>query len=220
MSRFFNVHYADAKGKILEKPNVGIEISSQTSVPADGTAGYGAGCLLFVEGATVAAGQLFKNEGTNTSCSFRQLASIGVNLPNIAGGSTLTLTAALHRGRTINLDTLAGTTITLPAATGSGDVYKFLVTVIATSNNHIIKVANVNDSMSGFIFTQSDDAGLPVKGYFAALNDDTITLNRTTTGSVKVGEYITIQDYATNLFSVQGFTSSTGTEATPFSATV
>jgi hypothetical protein len=80
--------------------------------------------------------------------------------------------------------------------------------------------------MVGCIFTQSDDAGHPVKGYFAAnsgtvaTNSDTITLNRSTTGSVTVGEWIDVQDMAANVWSVRGMTSSTGTEATPFSAAV
>lgn len=140
--------------------------------------------------------------------------------PNVAGGSTLTLTEALHSGKTINLDTAAGTTVTLPAATGSGARYRFLVTLLATSNSHIIKVANANDAMQGFVFTMSDDP-VTVKGFFAvAGTSDTITLNRTTTGSVTKGEYIEITDIAANVFQVVGFTSSTGTEATPFSATV
>jgi hypothetical protein len=140
--------------------------------------------------------------------------------PNVAGGATLTLTEALHNGKIINLDTAAGTTVTLPAATGSGARYRFVVTVVATSNSHIIKVANVNDAMQGFIFTMSDDP-VTVKGFFAvAGTSDTITLNRTTTGSVTKGEMIEIIDIAANVFQVSGFTSSTGTEATPFSATV
>jgi len=158
-----------------------------------------------------------KGTGRVRPASGQQYLTTG---PNVAGGSTLTLTEALHNGKTINLDTAAGTTITLPAATGSGARFRFVVTLLATSNSHIIKVANVNDAMQGFIFTMSDDP-VTVKGFFAvAGTSDTITLNRTTTGSVTKGEYIEIVDIAANVFQVIGFTSSTGTEATPFSATV
>ena len=65
-----------------------------------------------------------------------------------------------------------------------------------------------------------DDAGNTVKPFFAAGTDDTITLNRTTTGSTRKGEYVELIDMATNLWHVQGVIAATGAEATPFSATV
>lgn len=138
----------------------------------------------------------------------------------VAGGATLTLTAAAHAGKTIAWDTAAGTIVTLPAATGTGNVYKFVITVVATTNSHIVKVANANDTMVGVALAVSDDAGNTVKPFFAATTDDTITLNRTTTGSTRVGEFFEVRDIATNLFMVYGVTAATGTEATPFSATV
>lgn len=140
----------------------------------------------------------------------------------VAGGSTLTLTQATHDGKTILLDTAAGSTVTLPAASGSGMRVRFLVSAIATSNNHIVKVANASDTMTGMLLAVSDDAGFPVKGYTAdaTAGADTITLNRTTTGSTVKGEYIVVEDYAANKWAVQGMIASTGTEATPFSATV
>lgn len=139
-----------------------------------------------------------------------------------AAGSALTLTAADYGGRTILLDTAAGSTVTLPAASGTGVKFKFLVSVIATSNSHIIKVANSSDTMTGMILAVSDDAGFPVKGYTAdaTAGADTITLNRTTTGSTVKGEWIEVEDYAANKWAVRGVTAATGTEATPFSATV
>jgi len=139
-----------------------------------------------------------------------------------AAGSALTLTAALHGGRTILLDTAAGSTVTLPAATGSGVKFRFLVSVIATSNSHIVKVANSSDTMTGMLASISDDAGFPLKGYTAdaTAGADTITLNRTTTGSTVKGEWFELEDYAANKWAVKGMIAATGTEATPFSATV
>lgn len=142
------------------------------------------------------------------------------SFPLKATGSTLTLTVATHDGKLIPLDTAAGSVVTLPAASGTGARFRFYVSVLATSNSHIIKVANSSDTMVGIISTISDDAGAALKGYIAGATADTITLNRSTTGSVSLGEYIEIEDVATNLFLVRGVTSSTGTEATPFSATV
>lgn len=146
--------------------------------------------------------------------------SFGSN--TIAGGSTLTLTVTSGPGRTIALDTaVGGSTIILPAATGSGSMYRFVVTVLATSGSHIVKVANSSDTMQGMII--STLSGTPTTNNIwlaTAGTSDTITLNRTTTGSVTLGEWFEIRDIATNKFQVYGVTSQSGTGATPFSATV
>src|SRR4051812_24830701 len=70
--------------------------------------------------------------------------------PNVAvTASTLTLRAELHAGRTMLFDLVTGNIITLPAAIGSGNRYKFMVKTLATSNSHIVKVANATDVMAG-----------------------------------------------------------------------
>lgn len=139
----------------------------------------------------------------------------------VAAGSTLTLTAATGAGRTIALDTAAGSTVTLPAATGTGNLYRFVVTVLATSNSHIVKVANSSDAMQGWIISTLSGTPTTNNTWFAtAGTSDTITLNRTTTGSVTLGEWFEVRDIATNKFQVEGVISQSGSAATPFSATV
>lgn len=161
---------------------------------------------------------------TATGAEINQAAKTSTKV-GISAGAALSVTAALHNGKTINLDTLAGSVCTLPAATGSGARFKFLVTVLATSASHKIQVANASDFMIGIIQTMSDDPAT-MKGFAAAnsgtvgTNSDTITLNRSTTGSVVVGEWIDVQDIAANTWAVNGLTASTGTEGTPFTAAV
>jgi hypothetical protein len=92
--------------------------------------------------------------------------------------------------------------------------------VIATSNSHVIKVANSSDVMRGFAIIADTDTAGAASMFMTAATSDTITLNRSTTGSVTVGEYIEIEDIAVNAWSVKAFISGTGTVATPFSATV
>lgn len=138
----------------------------------------------------------------------------------VAAGSTLSVTEKTHGARIVKLDTLAGSTVTLPAATGSMAKFKFIVTVLATSNNHIVKVANAADTMIGMLLELSDDANNVAKGWPASATSDTITLNRSTSGSVTVGEWFEVQDIATNLWHVSGCISANGTEISPFSATV
>jgi hypothetical protein len=137
----------------------------------------------------------------------------------LAAGATKTLVAA-DDGKTILLDTAAGSIVTLPAALGTGNRFRFQVSVKATSNSHIVKVANGTDIIQGLIFAFSDNAAQAAIAWQAGASDDTITLNRSTTGSVTVGEFIEIEDVAAGVFVVHGFVAQTGTEATPFSATV
>lgn len=136
----------------------------------------------------------------------------------VAAGSTKTLTAK-DNGSIVCLDTATGSVVTLPAASGSGRVYKFLVTVTATSNSHVIKVANASDEMRGFVVQDSDTATAP-NIWWASDNDDTITLNRTTSGLAAQGEYFELVDATANHWFVRGYSQASGTEVTPFSAGV
>jgi hypothetical protein len=136
----------------------------------------------------------------------------------IAAGSSVTLTSK-DSGSIVCLDTAAGSTVTLPSATGSGATFKILVTVTATSNSHKIQVANASDEMRGFVIADASEATAP-NIWWAADNDDTITLNRTTTGTAAQGQYFEIIDAAANHFFVRGFVEQSGSEATPFSAAV
>ena len=135
-----------------------------------------------------------------------------------AGATTLTITAASHAGRTVTLNNTAPIAVTLPQATGTGSRYRFWVGVVATATASTIKVANATDVMAGYAFcvtTSSDNA----EGFKTSASSDTISLNGTTLGGV-VGDIIDIEDVKTGVFAVRMFTAPTGTEATPFSASV
>jgi hypothetical protein len=171
----------------------------------------------------IESGGAFKVAGVDITAVLAALANDAARY--VAAGSTKTLTVAANNRQTIKLDTATGSVVTLPAATGSGAKFKFLVTVKATSNSHVIQVANASDFMIGTIEGVSDDPAT-VKGWIAAnsgtvgTNSDTITLNRSTTGSVSVGEWIEVEDVAANTWLVTGMITQSGTEATPFSAAV
>lgn len=141
----------------------------------------------------------------------------------VAAGATLALTVAAHNKKIIKLDTAAGSVVTLPAATGSGALFRFVVSLLATSNSHIVKVNATpgTDTMAGIVEGTRVDSGNAVLGFAAGATADTITLNRTTTGSVSLGEWLELIDFATGLWHVRGVLSATGAAfATPFSATV
>jgi len=132
--------------------------------------------------------------------------------------ATATVTPAAHAGRTVLLDRAAGIAVTLPAATGTGHTYKFIVVTTITSNSTTIKVADATDTMTGNAIV-ANDGGNTASIFEAGATADTITFNGSTTMGLK-GDIVELQDIASNLWSVRVTGAATGTEATPFSATV
>lgn len=173
----------------------------------------------------VESGGAFKIAGIDLTAGIAAIAGDAARF--VAAGSTKTLTVAANNKQVVKLDTLTGSVVTLPAATGSGARFRFLVTVLATSNSHKVQVANANDFMVGVINGARIDTANTVLGFAAAnsgtvsTNSDTITLNRTTTGSVTVGEWLDVEDVAANTWAVNGMLTATGALfATPFTAAV
>ena len=164
------------------------------------------------------AGTAYSGTGvSSTAAEIDRVADVSARL--VAAGGTLSATVAAHDGKIIALDTAAGSVVTLPASSGSGATFRFLVTVTATSNSHIIQVANATDEMRGFVIQDSDTATAP-NTWWAADNDDTITLNRTTSGLAAQGEYFELVDAVSGVWFVRGYSQASGTEITPFSNAV
>jgi len=156
---------------------------------------------------------------TATAAEINKVADTSARL--VAAGSTLAATEALHDGKIVLLDTAAGSVVTLPAASGSGAVFRFLVSTTATSNSHIVKVANSSDFMTGFIDILDLD-GTTISSYKGdGSADDTVTMNRTTTGGF-IGDYVEAIDMKANLWHIRGkLTCAAGSNpADPLSATV
>ena len=136
----------------------------------------------------------------------------------VSATGALTATAAGHAGRTVLMDAAAGQAITLPATAGTGNTYKFFVKTTITSNSSTIAVANATDVMQGAAIV-ANDGGATASIFETAATDDTITFNGSTTGGI-AGATVELQDVATGFWSVRVIGAATGTEATPFSATV
>lgn len=134
-----------------------------------------------------------------------------------ASGATLAVSAALHGGRTVILTKTDGQAVTLPAATGSGVKYEFVIGAAVASVGTTIKVTG-DDIMQGTAYGDDGD-GEPANAWVTASDSDTITMLGDTNGG-KVGDRWIIQDIAADKWAVIGFLSQGGTEVTPFSATV
>jgi hypothetical protein len=136
-------------------------------------------------------------------------------------GTALTISRDKYDGKII-LMSLAGSavTYTLPEATGSGAQFTFVVGIVNTSN-YVIQVDSADDTMSGIITTCSTtDTPDLAQPWIAGATSDTITLNGTTTGGLTIGDTITVTDILDTVWAVTGTTSTSGVEATPFSAAV
>jgi hypothetical protein len=129
--------------------------------------------------------------------------------------ATVTVTDGAHAGQRILLNRAAGVTATLPAATGSGAQYEFILMADA-SGDQIIQVTG-DDTMMGVAFLGNDSAGASC--FYTTDTSDTITLNGTTTGGLK-GARVIVDDVAADVYAVMVYSEASGTEATPFSAAV
>lgn len=171
---------------------------------------------FFPKATELTTGTLDVGAVTATAAELNRAADVSSRIVNHTA-ATLTVTEALHDGKTITVNKADGTAITLPAATGSGCKLKFVIGTTITSVGSTIKVVG-NDTMVGFALLAQDTADTSVL-FGASGTDDTITLNGTTTGGTK-GDIITLEDVAADLWLVNIVATATGTEATPFSATV
>ena len=149
--------------------------------------------------------------------AFLNGVSVGNGVTIVA---TDTITVAEHANRKCYLGEVGGNaavTLTLPAATGSGNEYRFIISVVNTSN-YVIQVTG-DDTIDGSVILHQDGANTVVSFNTVAASD-TITLNCTTKGGVSIGDELTLIDSLANQYTVKGVLTASGTEATPFSAAV
>lgn len=155
----------------------------------------------------------------------KNVAGLGL-LPTIVAAGATKATTVANGSNIIQLNATGGSVVTLPVATGSGLSHFFYVSVLATSASHIIYTSSANgvggtaNNFVGLLFGTRVDSGNAVLGFAAGATSNTITLNRSTTGSVSLGEWIEVIDVAANVWQVSGMLSATGAAfATPFSHT-
>jgi hypothetical protein len=134
---------------------------------------------------------------------------------NLTASATLN---PFHGGTVVTLNAAAGLTVTLPAATGTGRMYRIVIGTTVTSNNYVVQVADATDVFIGNVVLGQDAADTAVL-FECAADSDTITMNGTTKGGLK-GDIITLVDVASNTWHLSMIGAATSTEATPLSAAV
>lgn len=135
--------------------------------------------------------------------------------------ASVTATRVDNAGRTNVLAAAAGLTITLPAATGSGDKHRYVVGTTATSGNYVVKVADATDVfVGGILINDIGDSSAATADFFpTAASSDTITMAYATGGG-KAGDWVEVEDIGANQWAVTGVFQGMTDPATPFSATV
>jgi len=206
-------------------------------VPSDGSAGYEPGCV-YVHTDGVAGTALYINDGTGTSCDFNAMSAAGGidlngltataaelnahadasgRIVNVAAAATaLALTNTLHANRlvVVPIITGAGLTITLPAATGSGDIYRVLNNGVQTVSLTITGLAGDLFHGRADVFTATITEG-PDSFLADGTDDIKYTFNITTMGGIGKDEAELI-DIATDAWLVHIRAYGSGTLATGF----
>lgn len=145
--------------------------------------------------------------------------TLAVNNPApVPVGSSLAITTVMSNS-TMLLNTAGGSTATLPAATGTGNVYKFVVTATTTSNAHKILAASSSDFLNGNAVGHVS-AGTTLTFSAAAATAHSIQMPFTGTqpSGGFIGDWFEFTDVATNLWAVRGMYQAGTTATTPFSA--
>lgn len=137
--------------------------------------------------------------------------------------SSVSLTFGQHFGskngkNVLALNRAAGVAVTLPVAIGSGKSINIVNVAAVTSNSHTVKVPDASGTIRGTALLAQDGGDTSVM-FEAGATADTITLDGTTTGGL-VGDWIELIDMASNVWACRAHLAATGSEATPFSATV
>lgn len=126
-----------------------------------------------------------------------------LNQPVISAITTLTVTEALHAGRTIVLNLVAGFAIQLPAATGSGAKYRFVNGI--ASNAYVISAVVATDVFAGG-YGQNDTGGSAAVTWDfmpTAATDNTYSPT-TLGGGGLIGDWIEFEDIIATTWAVRG----------------
>ncbi len=146
------------------------------------------------------------------------LVASGVTQAAVAVGSSIAASAT-NAGTTYLLNTAGGSTLTLPAATGTGNVYKVVVTVSTTSAAHKVLAASGSDFIIGCAVGQSN-AGAVLGFHSAAATNHSLQMPNAgsqPSGGI-TGDSYTFTDVATNLWVCSGMFTAGTTATTPFNS--
>ncbi len=205
----------DATGRSEYNPGYGQMRAWGSAAPTNGQQGFAPGCLYQNLAGTIGT-CFYINVGTFLSSQWLNADNPDGGLVTLAAATTIT--GLVHGGRTLLLALAGGFTSTLPAATGTGLIYRFVVQIISTTGYLISAVGS--DKIKGsvqLVTPGSTYATANIGETFLSTTNVTVTLNGTTTGGANIGDWVQVQDVAAALWVVTGLLTTTTTPVTPFS---
>lgn len=143
-------------------------------------------------------------------------ASNMVPVAPLAAGASATVTSASPS--TVLLNTAAGSVVTLPAATGSGKLFRFIVTTTTTSGAHKILAASSSDFMNGIAVGFTGSTAKVFASAAATNHSIQMPFAGTQPSGGFIGDWFEVIDVATNLWNVEAHYQAGTTPTTPFSA--
>jgi hypothetical protein len=141
---------------------------------------------------------------------------LGANPAPVSITGALSITAALHVGRALLLNAVAGGALALPAATGSGNTFRFYVGTALTSASWILTATGGVFAGGVFINNTGDSTAATADFYPPAALDNTLTL-AFSVGAGVIGDWIEVTDIKSGVYAVRGVIQAETDPATPFS---
>ncbi len=207
--------FVNGQGHMIGLPTrPGTSSTATTGVPTNAIAGWAPGAIfLNFKGGPGTA--LYVNIGTNASSNWINIDT-EANLVTLI--TTATITALAHSDRTMLLALSGGFTTTLPAATGTGNTYRFIVKVVS-GTGYVVNTTGT-DVFNGNVFmavANTVSTAATSMYLWVSTANKTFTLNGGTTGGVAIGDWFNVIDIAAGIWAISGSVTGTSAEATPFS---
>jgi hypothetical protein len=118
--------------------------------------------------------------------------------------SSLTLSPSLHSGRTVVVNAVAGSAITLPAATGSGAKYRVVIGTALTSASVTVGVTG-DDIFYGISITEDAGDSTPADAtVHPTASNSNLWTDAFTGGGGEIGDYFEAEDIGADKWAVSG----------------
>ncbi|MGH6791253.1 MAG: hypothetical protein ACRECF_00735 [Methyloceanibacter sp.] len=186
---------------------------SSITIVEDGVETVNAADLDLLDDITASAAEINVLDGVlATTAELNRAADVSTRVVNVTA-ATLVVAEATHEGKVVTLNAAGGIDVTMPAATGSGAKYHFIVGT-ATTDAYAFAMTG-NDTMSGIALMEEDDVGTANSWPCAGCTSITLGGTAQATGG-SVGDQVTMIDGAADKWYIHVTGTQGGTDVTPF----
>lgn len=156
--------------------------------------------------------------GTTTFTTPPTSGQLAISAPTPQAIAASATAGASNSGEPILLNAASGSTVTLPAATGSGNKYKFIVSTTVTSNAHKILAASSSDFLVGIAMGFTGSTAKVFASPGATNHSIQMPFAGTQPSGGFIGDYFNFTDISANVWHVDSMYQAGVTPTTPFSS--